>query len=446
MNQKLKRYAAALAVFLLLMWICTVVSRSFYVKNMTRVTVATPEQKYITHTVEAQGQVEAGAERAVTVLAGLRVDRVCVKTGDTVEAGDTLFTIDVADLEDIIAQKERALAEQSAQYEAAVANTALAETQRTRGITWAQENYETAQTENEVNVRRAQEAVARAEERLDEYEQTSPDVSGGDSAALAWQETKQTLEDELRAAQEALEDAQREAENALREKQRDITSASDAVGADATTKIYQTEIAGLQAELGDYYALRDAGGEVTASDAGSVLEVDVTPGSRTQDAAALLLSDGDSNLFIFTIDDEQSKYMRLGDTVEIELAGNTLDAEIAYQNRNAAGGYTMSCVLPEGSGQVGLAGTARRTEQGELQSLCVPMDALTQENEAYYIWLVQEDEGILGTEYTVTRIRVDVLDQNGTTAAISSSAITADSQIVTYASQELTQGESVRVE
>ena len=54
--------------------------------------------------------------------------------------------------------------------------------------------------------------------------------------------------------------------------------------------------------------------------------------------------------------------------------------------------------------------------------------------------------GILGKEYYVERLKVNVVDQNDRYAAIEGAAIGADTQIVISSSKELKQGESVRLQ
>ena len=59
----MKKVMVGFAVFLGLMLICTVVSKSIYAYRLPMVTTCRPESKYVEHTVKADGIVVAGGER-----------------------------------------------------------------------------------------------------------------------------------------------------------------------------------------------------------------------------------------------------------------------------------------------------------------------------------------------------------------------------------------------
>ena len=97
-----KKIMAGFAVFMGAMWLCTVISKSYYTTKLPVVSTATPEEKYIEHIVEADGIVVEGGSQAVNALGGLRVSEVSVQIGDRVEEGDELFRIDLEDLREAV--------------------------------------------------------------------------------------------------------------------------------------------------------------------------------------------------------------------------------------------------------------------------------------------------------------------------------------------------------
>ena len=279
---------------------------------------------------------------------------------------------------------------------------------------------------------------------------SQPDYSAEESEYDAWQQTKSNLEDAVQAAKHALEDAKLARESTLREKRRALASAEVTASADATIGIYNMDIAALQGEIADLNDVKSSQGCVTAKADGYVLEILVATGQRTTDTAAMLLADTTSEyMFRFGITKEQSKYVQLGDSVELSL--NSADHKKVtvtadYIEENTAGGYDVTCRLGDAKAPIGSYGVAKRTVQGEMYPSAVPIDAILEENKVYYLFTVNEKTGILGKEYYVERLKVNVVDQNDRYAAIEGAAIGADTQIVISSSKELKQGESVRLQ
>ena len=105
MNGNRKKIVAGFCVFLGLMWLCTVISKSIYASKLPIVSTEKIQQKYVEHIVEVDGIVIAGEKSPVTALSGLRVEGLAVQVGDQVEEGDVLFTIDMDDLTEIMDEK-----------------------------------------------------------------------------------------------------------------------------------------------------------------------------------------------------------------------------------------------------------------------------------------------------------------------------------------------------
>ena len=108
-RERLRKWLKIFAAFLVLMWICTIISKSIYVARLPRVQVQTLQKKYVEHIVETDGIVTSGGELAVNVLPGLRVSSIKVQEGDYVEQGVLLFDIDLNDLSEAISNKEAEL-------------------------------------------------------------------------------------------------------------------------------------------------------------------------------------------------------------------------------------------------------------------------------------------------------------------------------------------------
>ncbi|MDE6913218.1 MAG: hypothetical protein K2P35_05935, partial [Lachnospiraceae bacterium] len=201
------------------------------------------------------------------------------------------------------------------------------------------------------------------------------------------------------------------------------------------------------ADLND---VKSSKGCVTAKIDGYVSDILVATGQRTTDTAAILLADKTSEyMFRFSITKEQSKYVQLGDSVELTLnsaESRKVTVTADYIAENTAGGYDVMCRLGDAKAPIGSYGVAKRTVQGEMYSGAVAIDAVLNENGVYYLFTLNEKTGILGKEYYVEKLKVNIVDKNDRYAAIEAAAIGSDAQIVIFSSKELKQGESVRLQ
>lgn len=82
--------------------------------------------------------------------------------------------------------------------------------------------------------------------------------------------------------------------------------------------------------------------------------------------------------------------------------------------------------------------------QTENYAIYIPINYIYGD-ENKFVYVVEEREGILGTEWKVQSVRVNILDQNENIAAVESAGITADSRIVRYTTMPLTDGATVRL-
>lgn len=596
-RKRMEKWIKIFLAFLAFVWLCTIISKSIYVSGLTIVKTDTPSKKYVEHRVETDGIVTTGGEIAVNAQAGLRVDKIYVMQGDEVRAGDVLFTIDQADLFNIISEKETDLSKIQYNLSDLQVNAVIDSQKKEVSILWAQEDYDTADKETAVAKERAKEALDKAEAELgkhladmapytsdsvrqsawnayhdwvnrgysisdkitakereiqdleeelaglektttggnvlseaagsreeavtdespdneagiqaneeavetEETEEDSstsaapeqnredeenqvqeteakrielqnkirkaneellalrdeltkhdreavaqPDYSAEEVKYDAWQSTRLTLEANVQSAKQNYNDVSYAREVTLRQKMRDIANAQVTTRADSTAAIYELDIKQLRNELDNLHTLQKQNGEIKAQADGVVSAVRVEVGGRTSDTAAVLLTDTQRPCqFSFSITKEQGKYVHLNDTVELKLSGQTsaMEVTVDYFAENTQGGYDIICMLPVGVGKIGLSGSIQKSVQGEYHDLVLPADAVYEESGSYYIYTLNEKEGILGSEYYVEKLKVQVKDRNDRYAALEAGTIGADTKVVTYATKELKQGESVR--
>ncbi len=673
-RRRMEKWMKIFLVFLAFVWLCTIISKSIYVSGLPMVRTDTVSKKYVEHLVKTDGIVTAGGEIAVNTQAGLRVDKINVRQGDAVKAGDVLFTIDTADIAELISVKEAELSKLQCNLADWQTNAVIDAQKKEVAILWAKEDYETADKETAVAKERAKEALEKAEaalgrhladtvpytadnarrnawdayhdwvnkgysiadkitakereiqdleEQLAELEsriargtdagkagqpdrgntisgsagsfadsktgnddninadggsntgvtdnigadsengdgdsntgttdsgdtdsdnntvttdstdnagnmgaedntdsadnagntgmndssagadstETDSSTDAGDSAqnakenqssspadeekrtelinkikkaneellALrdqltrherdtvaqpdysaeeaeydAWQNTRRTLEENVQHAKESYNDASYTREVTLRQKLRDIASAEVTSRADSTAELYELDIRQAQKQVERLQTIRQQKGEIKAENDGIVSRIQVEVGGRTSDTAAILLTDARRPCqFKFSITKEEGKYVHLNDTVEVKLNGQSsaMDVTVDYFTENTQGGYDLLCTLPENAGQPGLSGTVQKSVQGEYHDLTLPVEAVFEDTGAFYLYTLNEKEGILGSEYYAEKIKVQIKDRNDRYAAIEPGTISADTKVITYSTEELKQGQSVR--
>lgn len=439
MDKRRKKIVAGLAVFMAFMWLCTLVSKSIYASKLPMVSTTRTDSKYIEHIVEADGIVEAGAKLPVAVLSGLRVEEIAVHTGDKVEEGDLLFTVDLEDLKQIMEEQELAAAKTQLQIDTIVHNKELAQEKKALEEARAREDYDALARYQDTLVGRAAEDVVQAEKALEEL----PDESKGNGS-----EEEELLKRQLQAAAYAEADAKWNRDNTIKDAGRRVEDVLQEENADATLAVYRTELAAVQEKLTAYREVLDQEGKITAPMSGTVTDIYVQAGGRVPDTASFLLADDDvACQFRASLTKEQKSYVNLGDDVKLELEGRRkIDVKVDYleENEYMPGSYTAIIKLPEETGVPGLSGKVSCSKVGERQPLCISIMALHSENDRSFVYVVNEREGILGKEYYVEEINVSVVDKNDKLAAIEG-AVTSDSLIIESSTKEVKKGDVVRL-
>lgn len=453
MEKRKKRIAGGLVLFLGFMWLCTLVSKSIYASRLPIVSTTRIDSKYIEHVVEMEGIVEAGAKLPVVVLGGLRVEELAVHTGDKVEEGDLLFTVDLEDIREKIAQQETDCQKVQLQIDAILQNRELAKAQKALEEARAREDYDALARYQDTLVGRAAEDVAQAEEDLEElYDENREHENGEEPETEDEQEARrqeeERLKQQLQSAAYAEADAKWNRETTMKDAERKVEDILLEEDVDATLSVYRTEVDSIREQIAEYQAIIDREGKITADMSGMVTDVYVEVGGRVPDTASFLLADDEvACQFSTTLTKEQKSYVNLNDDAKLELDGRkAINVTIDYlaENENAPGTFTALVKLPEETGMPGQSGVLRCAKAGEKHPCCISLLALQGQNDRYFVYVVSEREGILGQEYYVEEINVSVIDKNDNWAAVEG-ALTEDSRIIISSTGEVTKGDVVRL-
>lgn len=444
-DRRKRKIIAWFFVFLGAMWLCTVISKSIYASKLPIVSTESIENKYVEHTVSVDGIVVAGEKNPVTVLAGLRVEKLMVQVGDQVEEGDILFTIDMEDLASIMEEKQTAVSKIQKQVDTILANEELARQKKALEEQRAREDYDELARREDTLVGRAAEAYSQIKDEIGEQREGAFTEDGEYISGAA----DESLEDALQQAAYAEADAKWQRDTAIKDAGRKVEDILAPENEDAALEVSRMELAKLRADLSLYQEIKDGNGEIKAERGGMVTDLYITTGGRTADSAVMLLADDSVPCqFKTTLTQEQKKYVGLNDQVSLKLDGSSREKEavIDYlaESSTAPGSYDVYINLPEGTGVPGMSGTMSHTETGEKHSCCVTPSAVNTVDNRSFVYVVREREGILGMEYYVEQLSVTVEDQNDNWVALNA-PLDKEDRILNSSTQEIKNGSVVRL-
>lgn len=444
-DRRKRKIIAWFFVFLGAMWLCTVISKSIYASKLPIVSTESIENKYVEHTVSVDGIVVAGEKNPVTVLAGLRVEKLMVQVGDQVEEGDILFTIDMEDLASIMEEKQTAVSKIQKQVDTILANEELARQKKALEEQRVREDYDELARREDTLVGRAAEAYSQIKDEIGEQREGAFTEDGEYISGAA----DESLEDALQQAAYAEADAKWQRDTAIKDAGRKVEDILAPENEDATLEVSRMELAKLRADLSLYQEIKDGNGEIKAERGGMVTDLYITTGGRTADSAVMLLADDSVPCqFKTTLTQEQKKYVGLNDQVSLKLDGSSREKEavIDYlaESSTAPGSYDVYINLPEGTGVPGMSGTMSHTETGEKHSCCVTPSAVNTVDNRSFVYVVREREGILGMEYYVEQLSVTVEDQNDNWVALNA-PLDKEDRILNSSTQEIKNGSVVRL-
>ena len=321
----MKKVMIGFAVFLGLMLVCTIVSKSIYAYQLPMVTTCSPESKYIEHTVKAEGIVVAGGERPVTYAPGFRIESMPVHVGDRVEEGDELFSLDLEELEELMDKKRSEISKYALQINTILENQELDRQKRELELARAREDYDTTARIEDTQVGRALESYVQAEQEWKEEEELQGGWADG--------EGDKELQDALQNAAYGEADAKAKRDEAVKQAGRKVEDLLLPEGTKEDLEMARMEKDSLTQELLQLEKMKDEEGKVKAPFGGVITEIAAGVGDRVPDTAVMLISDESLPCQLkVLLEKEQKKYIGLGDVLSVKVEGKSkeLEKEVDY--------------------------------------------------------------------------------------------------------------------
>ncbi|MDO5548670.1 MAG: biotin/lipoyl-binding protein [Eubacteriales bacterium] len=405
----------ALAIFLLIMLVCTVLSRIAASFTVAQVVVVNPTERRITHTVTVGGVVEKNKERVVFTQPNILVRSISVQVGQSVKKGSVLMQLDSNSLQEQIDLVSSSIRELE------------------RGIARAKEDdaYTREKMQWEVNV--AAQKVKQAKDTLARYRRLSSDKKD--------QATGEQLVQAVSTAQEEYARALMTQKEELRASSRAVEDAQNASGENGS-------LDSLYKKWKKLKRLKKKDGKICASKSGVITEIITGAGQMTADTAVLKMSDNRAGLrFVTQITKDDAEYVSVGDEVTVKIAdqdieGVTIDSLEANETGEM---LNATVIVPAKKLSIGQSGEMTLTRDSEKYSCTVPIMALSQENNRSFVYVIDEKETVLGTQTIARKVEVTVLDKNDSYAAIESSELNAQSEVIEDMDRYVEEGDRVRL-
>lgn len=144
---------------------------------------------------------------------------------------------------------------------------------------------------------------------------------------------------------------------------------------------------------------------------------------------------------------EDMKNFAVGDDITIKIG--TVQNDITSQIENIElpdrdGRVKFTAILPKGDYKIGGSLEYTLTKDSDNYHMCIPIQAIRQDDQGTYVLLVKESDSVLGTIETAFRTNVTILSKDTKTAAIDGS-LTEDDKIITGSNRNFNGGDRVRI-
>ncbi len=451
MTKKRRIAIISFGIFLGFMAVCTIVAKGIYTSGLSKVTVIKPERRSISHEIKANGMVKQGNEYGIYVEEGLRIATVMVRSGDFFECGDPLFQIDVDDLKDLIEKKELEMKKTEIQQAENNKTSNNEKKKKQLALARAKEDNETVLRDADLKINRARDNLKKAQDELSEYGKYISEgaVSSGDAADSKLSQLKQAVlecnhavENALLAKEAALTASQRAIEDAENTAKETYTAAKE---------VYQLEKEYQQKVIEELKEVLENAGWIYAPNTGRIMEQRITTGDRTTDSPCLTYAfDNGERIVDAVLSKDDGSYVVMGDEFKLEctLASGTVisDSSKVEYIKTGINDVTVRMRVENEEIKIGQNVKLSITKQSDIFENCIAAESLLEDgNGLKYVYIVEQQEGIMGLEWRVRRINVKVLDRNDTAVAIESTVINSFYQIIKTSTKDIYEGSIVRV-
>ncbi|MBE5845119.1 MAG: HlyD family efflux transporter periplasmic adaptor subunit [Butyrivibrio sp.] len=193
------------------------------------------------------------------------------------------------------------------------------------------------------------------------------------------------------------------------------------------------------------------GGEITAPVAGTVTHLGLKAGESTnaETEVAVIQVDGKDMVASFSVTIDQAKNLKVGDIAEPQNAWYYTDFKatlksISADSANPNTKKVLTFSIQSTEVQAGQSVSLQIGQKSDTYDLTIPAGAVREDSNGKFILVVKSKSSPLGNRYMASRVDVEVLASDDTTAAISGS-LEGDEYVITTATSPIKAGDQVRL-
>ena len=225
-------------------------------------------------------------------------------------------------------------------------------------------------------------------------------------------------------------------------------SANTGIGTVQSTESIELDRREQQRTLDKLIALRDEGCVVRAPHDGVVTGILAPVGSMTSSSAVLTMSSPERGLVIeASARGEEADELSGEATGRIAFGDDVVFDDVALSvTKGEDGTAQISADVTAEGVSAGMTGTVTVTLSAAEYASCLPAEAVHQETSSqFYVHVLEEQAGFLGTELVIRTVSVNVLDSGNALVALDGGALSPQQEVVVRADKVLAEGDKARV-
>ena len=518
LEDKKRMAAKAFAAFFILMAAAGGLSRAAAAMTVPLADTQKYQSGRLNLNLTGTAVVETKEESLVSLIKGQRI-LSAARTGTQVEAGEVLVQYDTQYLQKAIEEKqaeikklelsleqariqgepqERVAASDSAARDLDLANQNLAQAQSDYDQAWndSQNAQSQAQSEYDSAVEKAESEKNSAYDQARELETQAQELESqgeAESASSLYEEAENLRQEAEQTYEAAVSQAQSEYDAGIAQAQASLSEAESALNAQAQSQAQaqnaytsaqeedaaaaandrktqeessysqrsiQVDLDQAKKELSELEKLQQAKGQVTASQAGVVTDMNVQTGGITDDSSYLLLGTGGLQIK-GSLQTQDLAKVAAEDVVDISVSGQgkKIQGKITQIGAESSGGQGTEGGAGEnqdpggyfyadmGEGSVAWGTQVSYSiekQSGSSYEMLIPLSAVRQDANGTYCLIAEARETVLGTEYRAARVNITVEDKDSTQAAVTGN-LGRDDLVISGSTKDIEEGDKVRL-
>ena len=389
-------------LFFFVMVLLTLIARGTAGAKLARVSVISPGGQELKQSVQFYGTAKPVANVFITVPGGLTIEKVLKEPMDSVAKGDAIALINQAALDEAVIRQRASLRQMELSLESQ--------------LKWSDVS--------DRDLKAAQKACDKAQESFDK-------IKDDDEVSV---EDKTAAREKLNAAQETLRLAQ---EAYLEEMLLEQPGARTLV----------LDIAALEAKINTLVFFQEQQYQILSESTGLLADLSLEENMVTTGNEVIgICTSGNGLTLTFQASKEDANNILKYEPdlkatqEELEEALRSFDPDINTLGQDMV---TFTAKLRETGWTdkgISITGDLWRSDY----DLCVPMSALRQDSDGYFVYVMETTQTLMGIDKRVVRRDIYIENTDGRYAAVSGN-ISSNDQVILSSSKPLSDGDSVRV-